>query len=475
MKNALSSVYRRRKLFYLLDRPLLLRRFSAESDPLAEIKPDFEESLEHLRNIPQHDWESSEHLGSLISSYSSSSPRVFSQITRRLGSYSLAVSFFDYLNEKSQSLKHRDESLSVTFQSVIEFACKETDSRFKLLQLYEAAKEKKVSLTFNAAKFLISWFGRLGMVNESVLLYEELDPSVKNTHVRNVFIDTLLKGGLVDDALKVLDEMLEKESIFPPNESTVDIVFHGWVSKRRRVTDEEITQLVLRFGDRGLSPNRVWMKRLITALCNNGQTNVAWETLRKMMKTKATLEVSPFNALLTSLGRNMDIGQMKAVVAEMDEMGIQADSTTLGILINTLCKSLRVDEALKVFEQMRDDGSVIKADEIHFNTLINSLCKVGRLKEAEELLEKMKMGEDCVPNTSTYNCLVDGYCRGGQLDVAESAVSRMKEEGIKPDVVTLNTMIKGMCKHRGVSSAVSFLMDMEREGLERNVVTYMTI
>lgn len=66
------------------------------------------------------------------------------------------------------------------------------------------------------------------MVNQSVFVYDELDPNVKNTHVRNVFIDVLLKRGLVDDALKVLDEMLEKESIYPPNESTVDIFFHGW-------------------------------------------------------------------------------------------------------------------------------------------------------------------------------------------------------------------------------------------------------
>ncbi|VVB13851.1 unnamed protein product [Arabis nemorensis] len=485
MNNVLSSVHRHRNFLYLLGRPPFLRRFTAQSDASTVIKPDSEESvagefLKHLREVPQHDWSSCEPLNSLLVS---SSPRVLSQITRRLDSYSLAVSFFEYLNEKSQSLKHRDESLSVSFQSVIEFACKEADSGDKLLQLYENAKEKKIPLTYNAAKFFISWFGRLGMVNQSVIVYEEIDQELKNTHVRNFFIDVLLKGGIVDDALKVLDEMLERESVFPPNESTVDIVFHGWLSKghseRRRLTEEEIIQLVLKFGDLGLSPNCVWLSRFITTLCKNGKTNVAWETLSKLMKTKAPLKTAPFNALLTSLGRNMDIGRMNVVAAEMDEMGIQANAVTLGILINTLCKSLRVDEALEIFEQLRgrqsDDGNAIKADEIHFNTLINSLCNVGRLKEAEELLVKMKMEKDCVPNTRTYNCLVDGYCKAGQLDTAKSVVSRMKEEGIEPDVVTLNTMIKGMCRHRGVSSAVSFLMDMEKEGLKRNVVTYMTL
>lgn len=487
MKIVLSSFYRRRKLIYLLDRSLFLRHFSTESDPSTVIKSDSEESvagefLKHLRETPQHGWASSGFLDLLLVSSSSLSPRVFSQITRRLNSYSSALSFFEYLNEKSQSLKHRDESLSVAFQSLIEFACKESDSRDKLLQLYETAKENKVPITINAAKFLIRWFGRLGMVNQSVLVYEELDPDVKNTHVGNVFIDVLLKGGLVDDALKVLDKMLEKESIFPPNESTVDIFFRRWDSvgdsERRCVTDEQILQLVLKLGDHGLAPNCVWLTRFITTLCKNGKTNVAWETLSKLMKNKASLEAPPFNALLTSLGRNMDIGRMNDIAAEMNEMGIQADTVTLGILINTLCKSRRVDEALEIFEQMcgrqSDYGNVIKADEILFNTLINALCKVGRLKEAEDLLVKMKM-DGCVPNRITYNCLVDGYCTAGQLDTAKSAVSQMKEEGIEPNVVTLNTIIKGMCRHRRVSSAVSFLMDMEKEGLKRNVVTYMTL
>ncbi|KAL1192152.1 Pentatricopeptide repeat-containing protein [Cardamine amara subsp. amara] len=332
MKIVFFPFYRRRKVFYLLDRSLIRRRFSAESDSSTVIKSECEESvagefLKHLREIPQYDWASSDILDLLLVSSSSSSfsPRFFSQITRRLNSYSSALSFFEYLNEKSQSLKNLDESLSVAFQSVIEFACKEPESRDKLLQLYETAKEKKVPLTFNAAKFFIRWFGRLGMVNHSVLVYEELDPNVKNTHVRNVFIDVLLKGGLVGDALKVLDEMLEKESIFPPNESTVDIFFHGWVSmggsERRLVTDEEMIQLVLKFGDHGLSPNSIWLTRFITSLCKNGQINVAWETLSKLMKNKASLEAPPFNAVLTSLGRNMDIGGMNAVVAEMDEMG----------------------------------------------------------------------------------------------------------------------------------------------------------
>ncbi|KAG2252462.1 hypothetical protein Bca52824_082598 [Brassica carinata] len=471
--NTLLSLSRRRNSYYLLNHPRILRRFSADVNPPPGIKPESQESvearlLENLRKIPHHDWASSETLSSLLAT--SLPPPAFSQITRRLGSYSLAVSFFHYLDAKSQSLNRREESLSLVFQSAIEFAGSEPDAKAKLLSLYETATEKNIPLTVVATKLLIRWFSRMGMVNESVLVYERLDSGVKNTQVRNVVIDVLFRNKRVDDAFKVLDEMLCKGSVFRPNRITADIVFHE-VWRGRLLNEEEIVGLISRFGSHGVAPNCVWLTRFITSLCRNARTDVAWEVLSVLMKNRAApLQAPSFNALLTVLGRNMEIGRMNDVVVKMVEIKVRPDVVTLGILINTLCKSRRVDEALEVFQEMcgkrTDDGDVIKADSIHFNTLIDGLCKVGRMKEAEELLVKMKTEEGCAPTTVTYNCLIGGYCIAGQLETAKEVVSRMKEDGIKPNVVTLNTLIGGMCRHHGVNMAIAFFADMQREGLQ---------
>ncbi|XP_010413385.1 PREDICTED: pentatricopeptide repeat-containing protein At3g61520, mitochondrial-like [Camelina sativa] len=480
------SISRRRNSYVLLNHVRFLRRVCDDVEPpRPEIKSESQESvvakfLENLKKLPQHDWASSESLSSLLVSSSSVSPVAFAQITRRLGSYSQAISFFEYLDAKSESLNRRDASLSLTLQSVIEFAGREgPESRDKLLQLYEIAKEKNIPLTVVAAKLLIRWFGRVGMVNQSVIVYEGLDSDMKNTPVRNVVIGVLLRNGLVDDAFKVLDEMLQKESVFPPNRITADIVLHE-VWKGRLLTEGKLIGLISRFSSHGVSPNSVWLTRFINSLCKyGGSTNAAWDILSDLMKNNAPLEAPPFNALLSCLGRNMNIGRMSDLVLKMDEIGIRPDVVTLGILINTLCKSRRVDEALQVFEQMcgkrSEDGNVIKADSILFNTLIDGLCKTWRLEEAEELLARMKVEESCAPNAVTYNCLIDGYCRAGKLETAKEVVSQMKEAGIKPNVVTLNSIVGGMCRHHGLNMAVLFFMDMEKEGVKGNVITYMTL
>ncbi|KAF5185243.1 Pentatricopeptide repeat-containing protein, partial [Thalictrum thalictroides] len=64
-----------------------------------------------------------------------------------------------------------------------------------------------------------------------------------------------------------------------------------------------------------------------------------------------------------------------------------------------------------------------------YNVLINSLCKEGKLEEAKSNFKKMKE-KGLSPNDVTYSILIDFFSKSGKLDVALLFFHKMVEEGV---------------------------------------------
>ncbi|KAG2725380.1 hypothetical protein I3760_01G063100 [Carya illinoinensis] len=456
----------------------LHRHLSTEPNP----PPQDEESLINeavqLFQVLEDGNSSSTQLHQLLfSSSSPSSPGIFRQITRRLASSSQALEFFDYIRSNSPSRELT--SLSFTFQAIFELASREPDPQNKLLELYRTSKERNIPLTVNGATLLVRCLGRAERVDEALAVVDELDPSLKNTHFYNVVVALLFRSGRIVKALNMLDEMLQPGADCPPNDITGDVVFAA-LSRRewcgRSISDKEIVGLVSKLLQQGVFPDTFKLTQLITKLCRKKMIGLAWDVLHDVMKAGGTLEAASCNALLTGLGRDGDFERMNTLMTEMKEMDIQPNVVTFGILINHMCKSRRVDEALEVFEKMKGvSGLSVEPDVITYNTLIDGLCKVGRQEEGLTLMDQMRSENKCMPNTVTYNCLIDGFCKAGEIERAQELFDQMNKERVFPNVITLNTLVDGMCRHGRITSAVQFFDEMRSKGLKGNAVTFTTL
>ncbi|KAK8565760.1 hypothetical protein V6N12_059322 [Hibiscus sabdariffa] len=465
---------------------LFHRRLCAGPNPQPPYPPQQEDeskitqAVQLLLETPHQEWSSSQPLQSLLFTSPPPSPCFFFKITRSLPSYCQAFNFFKHLQ---QSFPSEDTHfLSYPLEAILEQAGRELDAGSRLFELYQASKDWKIPLTVSAAALLIRYFGRLEMVDKSVLIFNELDPSLKTTHVRNVLIDVLLRDGRVEYALEVLDEMLQPISDVPPDDVTGDVIFRGLVKRNRKgvnLIEEEIIKLVLLLGRHGVFPNTIWLTHLISKLCRRGKFNQACNLLHELLRLQAPLVAPPFNALLTGLGRSRDVKGMIAVLSEMKESDVKPDVVTIGILINQLCKLLSIDDALEVFnkisEESESDGHSIEADVVIYNTLIDGLCKEGRVEEGMQLMERMKSAQGLVPDTITYTCLIDGFCKAGEIERGKELFDQMIEEGVLPDVASLNILVDGLCRHGRINSAIQLFNDMQGKGLKGNVVTYTTL
>ncbi|KAI4355140.1 hypothetical protein L6164_003940 [Bauhinia variegata] len=454
----------------------LYRNNSTECDPPSHDGESIVAQVVELLQAPENDWKTDQ-LHQLLFTGSTPVPRDFLRITLQLGSSSRALNFLEYIRANTPSEQY--PSLSSVFQGVLELANREPNSGTKLLEFYRKSKEHQVPLSAKSATLLVESLGKARMVDELLLLFNELDPSSKNTRVCNTVVGTLLRLGRTDDALQVLEEMLKPNSEFHPNVVTGDVVFAELVKRQRSgrsFTEEEIVSLVVKLGEHSVFPDTFKLTQLITKLCGNRKNGLAWDLLHVIMKLGRVVEAASCNALLTGLGRDRDFPKMNELLAKMKEMEIQPNVVTFGILINHLCKSRRIDEALDVFVKMRGKGEsnlvCIEPDVIIFNTLIDGLCKVGRQDDGLSLLEEMKKKNEHKANTVSYNCLIDGFCKVGDIDKALELFNQMNEEEVQQNVVTFNTLIDGMCKHGRVHSAVHFFNEMQSKGLKGNAITY---
>ncbi|KAE8700995.1 hypothetical protein F3Y22_tig00110549pilonHSYRG00071 [Hibiscus syriacus] len=274
------------------------------------------------------------------------------------------------------------------------------------------------------------------MVEKSILVYDELDPSLKNTHVRNVLLDVLLRDGRVDRALNVLDEMLQPFSEVPPNDVTGDIVFYALTKTGRSLSEKELVS---------------WRGEIIQA----------WNFLHELLILTAPLESSLFNVLMSELGRRGDVKRMNVVMAEMKEYGIRPDVVTLGskndgvlveanvVILNTLidglCKLERSREGLSCSTVERRGGFTSYN---HVNALIDGMCRLGRINSALEFFREMQEkgvvdlfddGERMLCRCCCYYSLISGFCRAGKMDDAGNVYSKLKAAGFHPDIVCYNS------------------------------------
>ncbi|KAG4950985.1 hypothetical protein GLYMA_16G031800v4 [Glycine max] len=428
-----------------------------------------------LLQLPPDHWDHDK-LHSILFNPSPLSSHHFLQITLQLSSIPKSLQFLKYLSAKAP--QHHPHSLSSVFQGSLELASRHPNSQTHLLSLHRFRKSTHptLPLTPKSASLLLQCLENARLVNDSLLLFNQLDPSSKSPQLCHGLLRVLLKSGRAGDALHVLDEMPQANSGFSV---TGEIVFGELVRSGRSFPDGEVVGLVAKLGERGVFPDGFKLTQLVGKLCGDQKNGVAWEVLHCVMRLGGAVDAASCNALLTWLGRGRDIKRMNELLAEMEKRKIRPSVVTFGILVNHLCKARRIDEALQVFDRLRGKGGSnwvgVEPDVVLFNTLIDGLCKVGKEEDGLSLLEEMKMGNINRPNTVTYNCLIDGFFKAGNFDRAHELFRQMNEEGVQPNVITLNTLVDGLCKHGRVHRAVEFFNEMKGKGLKGNAATYTAL
>lgn len=170
------------------------------------------------------------------------------------------------------------------------------------------------------------------------------------------------------------------------------------------------------------------------------------------------------------LGKTKQTDRMWDIVRDMHCRGL-VTLETIAKIMRRLAGSGRWRDAIKVFDDLGSFG--LEKNTESMNLLLNTLCKEKRADAAREVYIDLKM--QIPPDAYTLNILVNGYCNARRIDEAMWTIQEMKDCGLHPSVITYSTIIRAHCNQFKFSKAYDVLDEMVANGCLPNVVTYTTI
>lgn len=323
--------------------------------------------------------------------------------------------------------------------------------------------------------------GRLQDAPQGQMLHAHL---VKTGFVADVYSATALTGmymklRLVDDALKVFDEMPNK------NLASMNAAISGF---SQNGYFREAFSMAKNGGFEGFKPNSVTIASLLSACDTVGlgvmthcwaiklgvETDVYVATsvltvysnceelalAGKVFEAMPNRNVVTYNAFISGLLRNGLPRMVLDVFKRMMEgLGEKPNSLTFASVLSACASLLYIHFATQVH------GLITKTeqglDAIVGTALVDMYSKCGCWQLAYDVFKEL----DANRNLITWNSMISGMMLNSQSEIAAELFEQLQWEGLEPDSATWNSMISGLSQLGHWIEAFKYFRKMQSAGL----------
>ncbi|KAJ4848432.1 hypothetical protein Tsubulata_025875 [Turnera subulata] len=284
-----------------------------------------------------------------------------------------------------------------------------------------------------------------------------------NCATYNSFIKGYCLDNNVDKALSIFSTMAN--SSIKPNIVTLNILVHA-LCKRGLLEDaKKLLQDILDDNENGRS-DLVTSTILMDGHIKGGNMDHAFSIWNSMFQNN---DLVAYNVLIHGFCLSRDTKLAFVYFCEMLKRGLLPDIFTYNTLVSGLCKEGKLDEASYVHGMMSSYG--VAPDEISYRLIIRGLCIQGDVLKANEYLLHM-LEKAIVPEPILWNLIIDGYGRHGDIDNALRIRDSMLSFGVVPNVFTYNAMIRAHLKAGNTSDAFILRKEMLLNAVMPDVVSY---
>ncbi|KAL2234623.1 pentatricopeptide repeat-containing protein At2g22410, mitochondrial [Sesamum indicum] len=301
-------------------------------------------------------------------------------------------------------------------------------------------------------------------------------------------IDGYVKHHMVDDALRLFDEMCKSQ--VEPNGVTMVAVFSACAQKG----DLKFAEMVHEFAEmRGVGFSMNMMNSMLdmyakcgslekagkifetmevkdmfswTSMINGYMKNGEVELARKLFDEMPERNVVSWNAMIGGYSHNNRPKDALELFHDMEREGLDPMESTLVLVLSACAQSGCMDMGQRIrdyyVKQKRTPLSVTLG-----NVFIDMYAKCGNIDAAREIFDEM-MKKDLV----SYNSMIVAYASHGNAGKALGLFEHIREVGFKPDDITFVGILSA-CAHGGlVKKAWDYFRAMELFGLTPGMEHY---
>ncbi|XVF43780.1 hypothetical protein PTKIN_Ptkin02bG0067900 [Pterospermum kingtungense] len=177
-----------------------------------------------------------------------------------------------------------------------------------------------------------------------------------------------------------------------------------------------------------------------------------------------------YDMMVDILGKMKQMDRMKAFLEEMHQGHF--------VTLNTIAKVMRRfagagewENAVRIFDELETFGLEKNTDSM--NLLLDTLCKEKYVEEAREIFSLLK--SHIAPNAHTFNIFIHGWCKINHIDEALWTIQEMRGHGCHPSVITYSTIIQFYCCQFNFRKVYEVLDEMAIQGCPPNIITHTTV
>jgi pentatricopeptide repeat protein len=264
-------------------------------------------------------------------------------------------------------------------------------------------------------------------------------------------VEALVMNGTVDDAWKLMHEMLSHEEHADcVNTVIYSTVMKGFSHARRpgqcfAVLDEmhargveantityntlldacakcgsmaRVPQVFEEMKAGKIEPDKITYSTLIKGYCVVGDLDCAFDLFEEMKADgKVGLDEIVYNALIDGCGRQQKVQRALQVLADMRKANIAPSNYTLSILVKLLGRAHKLSEAIALVDDFRTNYRVRPNVQVY--TCLMQACLLNRrVSQALQVYNKMVTEMRCLPDQKAYSVLLTGCIQAGALTEA---------------------------------------------------------
>ncbi|XP_061368288.1 putative pentatricopeptide repeat-containing protein At5g47460 [Gastrolobium bilobum] len=302
-------------------------------------------------------------------------------------------------------------------------------AQLSLLKLGSSIHSKIVKLGMAngtvVANSLIDMYGKCGVVEHAVRVFSEIID--KDVISWNSVIAASANNGNIELAYKFLHLM--------PNPDTIS--YNGLINGIAQAGNIEHAIQILSTMP---SPNSSSWNSIITGLVNRNRAREAWDMFSKMHSRKVQMDEFTFSIILDGIAGLSAFTRGMLIHCCTIKCGVYASVVVGSALIDMYSKCGQVKNAESIFHALPNKNLV------SWNAMISGHARNGDFAQVTNLFELLKMERDTKPDGITFLNLISA-CSHNQIPF-EVAVhyfkSMINEHGIAPSIEHCCSMIRLM-------------------------------